>query len=404
MEHREAARMASAEARPRDSDPDPDHVRRFARFLTPPIARWFAPPRLVPILLAVAVAVSALVVVGTQAVRSAVRWLDGPAPVSGRIPRDRARSRSRRPGIAAGRRGSSTGSARTRPGAARSLSVLDEDLEALANDFKLYSWVTRVVRGRGGRTQSARRSRWSIASRSPGRSSRSAGRSSCRPGGGHPAARGPRPGGGGPPGQGLRPEACPATPGPGSPGRWATRPEAGAGRPPRPGRFAAGGLPETNGRPGPARGPGLAVRRRPSRRPSLDTELWCVQLFDEVTGDELLILWGEPPGAEAPGEPSAEAKWAMLRDWARRNTPQPVQAPRTILRFTKRPASPIARRRRAGPAASPDRFGRKSASGCPVKERVRSTAPAASRARHLRRSDATEGGAGSWRADWARCG
>ncbi|MBV8076303.1 MAG: hypothetical protein JO284_07895, partial [Planctomycetaceae bacterium] len=80
MEHREAARMASAEARPRDSDPDPDHVRWFARYLTPPLSPWSTPPRLVPILLAIAVAVSALVVVGTQAVRSAVRWLEGQPP------------------------------------------------------------------------------------------------------------------------------------------------------------------------------------------------------------------------------------------------------------------------------------------------------------------------------------
>ncbi|MBV8611660.1 MAG: cell division septal protein, partial [Singulisphaera sp.] len=133
MEHREAAGMASAEARPRDSDLDPDHVRWFARYRTPPIIHWLTPPRLVPILLAVAVAVSALVIVGTQALRSAVRWLEGRPPY-----RVGFREIVLVPPPPAWYRG---GSVRfldrvlaNSPGRGEMLSVLDEDLGALAND------------------------------------------------------------------------------------------------------------------------------------------------------------------------------------------------------------------------------------------------------------------------------
>ncbi|MBV8554494.1 MAG: hypothetical protein JO116_02940 [Planctomycetaceae bacterium] len=331
MEHREAAGMASAEARPRDSDLDPDHVRWFARYRTPPIIHWLTPPRLVPILLAVAVAVSALVVVGTQALRSAVRWLEGRPPY-----RVGFREIVLVPPPPAWYRG---GSARfldrvlaNSPGRGEMLSVLDEDLGALANDFKLYSWVARVVRVR----RSYHRFEVALEYRVPVAWAEfeelreivldregvilpredfdweAAGRlvKVC----------------------GLKP---PQDPRPGIAWKMGD---------------AAGGLEQADHRvlaasrlaaflkPMADRDqrevPALRfVAVHPAVHPSTPN-WWWVQLGDEVTGDELMILWGEPPGAEAPGELSAEAKWAMFRDWARRNTPQLVKRP-NYLRFSK---------------------------------------------------------------------
>ncbi len=56
---------------------------------------------------------------------------------------------------------------------------------------------------------------------------------------------------------------------------------------------------------------------------------WFVE-FD----NQFMVFWGDPPGSEADGELSAEAKWTMFRDWAKRNDLRTVKYPR-YLRFTK---------------------------------------------------------------------
>jgi hypothetical protein len=50
--------------------------------------------------------------------------------------------------------------------------------------------------------------------------------------------------------------------------------------------------------------------------------------------DKTWIRWGEAPGAEAPGRPTAAEKWEMLRDWARHHVPSGVVHP-DFLAFTK---------------------------------------------------------------------
>ncbi len=109
MEHREAPRMATAEARTRDAGPDLDHGSRFARFLTLPTQRRFTPTRLVLSLLALVAAL----VVGSQVLHLLVEWVHGQAPYQIEF-REIVLDPSPRPGIAAGRSGSLTRSARTR--------------------------------------------------------------------------------------------------------------------------------------------------------------------------------------------------------------------------------------------------------------------------------------------------
>jgi hypothetical protein len=50
--------------------------------------------------------------------------------------------------------------------------------------------------------------------------------------------------------------------------------------------------------------------------------------------DRVWICWGEAPGGEAPGRPSAAEKWEMLRAWARRPGPAAVADP-DFLDFTR---------------------------------------------------------------------
>ena len=73
--------------------------------------------------------------------------------------------------------------------------------------------------------------------------------------------------------------------------------------------------------------------------------------------DQLIVFWGEPPGGERPGEPTASEKWDMLRDHVRRHGTLGVPDPtKTYLRFTKdglverpRPRNEPRARLRAGP-------------------------------------------------------
>ncbi len=39
------------------------------------------------------------------------------------------------------------------------------------------------------------------------------------------------------------------------------------------------------------------------------------------------LLWGEVPGDESPGQPTAEAKWTMLRDWVQKNGVEALKYP-----------------------------------------------------------------------------
>ncbi|HMB02555.1 MAG TPA: hypothetical protein VKP69_02310, partial [Isosphaeraceae bacterium] len=53
-------------------------------------------------------------------------------------------------------------------------------------------------------------------------------------------------------------------------------------------------------------------------------------------GPSTIVLWGEAPGSEYPGQLSAEDKWAKLRDWVRANPNLQVESPYFLyLRFTK---------------------------------------------------------------------
>jgi hypothetical protein len=52
------------------------------------------------------------------------------------------------------------------------------------------------------------------------------------------------------------------------------------------------------------------------------------------TAMEMWVCWGDPPGSEAPGTLTADAKWAMLRDWPRDHVPSEVAA-NDFLEFSK---------------------------------------------------------------------
>jgi hypothetical protein len=56
-------------------------------------------------------------------------------------------------------------------------------------------------------------------------------------------------------------------------------------------------------------------------------------LFVQI-GPSTMFLWREAPGAEHPGQLTAEAKWAMLRDWVRANPKLRVRWP-SYLTFTR---------------------------------------------------------------------
>jgi hypothetical protein len=52
------------------------------------------------------------------------------------------------------------------------------------------------------------------------------------------------------------------------------------------------------------------------------------------SGGRTWVCWGEAPGAEAPGRPTATEKWVMLREWSRRHVPPGVEYP-DFLAFDK---------------------------------------------------------------------
>ncbi|HEV3120693.1 MAG TPA: hypothetical protein VGY53_02265, partial [Isosphaeraceae bacterium] len=53
------------------------------------------------------------------------------------------------------------------------------------------------------------------------------------------------------------------------------------------------------------------------------------------THDSTQIVWGEPPGAEEPGNPTAEQKWNFLSDWYEHGSVPQVKWP-DYLEFTRR--------------------------------------------------------------------
>jgi hypothetical protein len=57
------------------------------------------------------------------------------------------------------------------------------------------------------------------------------------------------------------------------------------------------------------------------------------QIFVECAS-MMMILWGDAPGEEPPGQLTAEARWTMLRDWVKENPARVVEHP-SYLHFTK---------------------------------------------------------------------
>ena len=67
-----------------------------------------------------------------------------------------------------------------------------------------------------------------------------------------------------------------------------------------------------------------------------------VSTFMLRDADDNWVDWGEPPGSEKPGEPSAEARWRMLLDWVDRHGPLDARSP-NHLRFTRTEAELVRR-------------------------------------------------------------
>jgi hypothetical protein len=87
------------------------------------------------------------------------------------------------------------------------------------------------------------------------------------------------------------------------------------------------------------------LKRHQNRKSALTGALpaWSIVAIDPTylpglvaqTHDSTQVVWGEPPGAEDPGSPTAEQKWNFLSDWYERGSPPQVKWP-DFLVFTRR--------------------------------------------------------------------
>jgi hypothetical protein len=301
MDHREPPRIVDAEGTPR---------RRFARLVPPPAARRPALARLGIAALGGAVALALVVAVGAHALRAVVAWLHGqpsyqldfrditldPPPPScyrwgARGFLDRVRAASREP---------------------ETLPVLDLDLGHLARQFTHYGWVKKVE---GASLEHPKRVTVRLVYREPVARLQGCWDFALDQDGVVLAgsdidweAAGPL--------VGISLLNPPEDPKPGLVCRPGPSPDvlepavacASASR-------LAGFLKPALARdlreiPEPS-----FVAIVPSQRASLYVQ------FSEA----LMFHWGRLPGEEPPGEPPAEAKWTMLRDWLVRHRTTPAR-------------------------------------------------------------------------------
>ena len=322
MEHRETPRIVPAEGRPRDARADLEADRpRFARFVNMPSERRVVISRLGLAALASILALLAVGLLGTHAVEQMVVWLHGrpqyrttfgaielvPAPPEwfrggSRVFLDGVRKAAQRPD--------------------EPFSYLDADLAELGREFRLYCWVKRFVHAE---KHAPNRIIVRLEYRTPVARATIVGKALGVPldedavilldedideekvG---PLIRIER----------LEPPFEPR------PGRvWAYEESSTEHDRGGEGVLAAARLAsflklasarESTSIPAAMRPVAIHVARGEKKN----------FLFLE-NAERTMILWGEAPGLESPGRPTAQQKWEDLRAWIKRRPPRPVAKP-----------------------------------------------------------------------------
>ncbi len=327
MEHREPPRISMSEGLPRDAT-DSANARRFSRFVTPTHVRKLAPSR---IGLAVVAGVSVLIlviIVGLRLAQSSVAWLHRQAPYQ-----INAESIDFDPPIPTWYRGGKTAfleHAKIGLDQGRGHSALDVDLPRLSKDLSLNYWVKGVI-ALGIKHPNRLHIHLQIRT---------------------PVAIAKLPDGtslvideegvllpreeidfeqAGPLVQLLQFGDAPKDRQPGL--RW--KREAGENE-----------LAKADDRIVAAAKLAAFIKRAQSganersRKPRFELVAPKTKVHGLVAGtsDSLWVSWGDAPGDEASGQPSAETKWGWVLDWIKQHGPADIR-PKEYLKFSKSGAS-----------------------------------------------------------------